>query len=183
MVASSGHIDSSLNGLRTVRGPALTGSFYHELYEVAGNLMKRERPDCSLQSTILVHDAYMALRNQRNLQASDRPRLLAAAAKIMRRTLVDCARARRRQKRGGDKTREVMPPAIIDDADTIDVLELHEALDALKKRCEVSASIVEMKFFGGMTHAEIAEVTGLCERTVGDKWRFARTWLYRVMNP
>jgi hypothetical protein len=69
----------------------------------------------------------MALRQQRNLQGSDRPRLLAAAAKIMRRTLVDCARARRRQKRGGDKTREIMPPAIIDDSDTIDALSKNDA--------------------------------------------------------
>jgi RNA polymerase sigma factor (TIGR02999 family) len=183
MAALARNIDSRLNAPATSSAPALTGSFYGELYEVAGSLMKRERPDCSLQSTILVHDAYMALRRQRNLQASDRPRLLAAAAKIMRRTLVDCARGRRRQKRGGDKTREVMPPAIIDDADTIDVLELNEALDALKRRCELTASIVEMKFFGGMTHAEIAEATGLCERTVGERWRFARTWLYDVMNP
>jgi RNA polymerase sigma factor (TIGR02999 family) len=183
MLARSCDGSSSWSAPSAAAGPSLTASFYGELYQVAGQLMKRERPDCSLQSTILVHDAYMALRQQRNLQGSDRPRLLAAAAKIMRRTLVDCARARRRQKRGGDKTREIMPPAIIDDSDTIDVLELHEALDALKKRCGSTAAIVEMKFFGGMTHAEIAEVTGLCERTVGDKWRFARVWLYRVMNP
>lgn len=163
--------------------PALTRSFYGELYEVAGKLMNRERPGCLLESTILVHDAYMVLRRQRNLQASDRPVLLAAAAKIMRRILVDNARAQLRQKRGGNKTREHLPPSLIDDANTVDVLELHEALSALKLRCESTASIVEMRFFGGMTHAEIAQVTGLSERTVGERWRFAKTWLYRVLNP
>lgn len=76
-----------------------------------------------------------------------------------------------------------MPPSLSDEAKTIDVLELHEALDTLKDRCQTTASIVEMRFFGGMSHAEIAQVTGLSERTVGERWRFAKTWLYRAMNP
>jgi RNA polymerase sigma-70 factor, ECF subfamily len=160
----------------------LTESLYGELHEVAVKLMRRERPDSSLQSTILVHDAFLALRRQRNLQSSERCRLLAAAAQIMRRQLVDSARARRRQKRGGSRLRESLPPTLTVDANEIDVLELHDALKVLKSRHETTANIVEMKFFGGMTHAEIAEVTGLSERTIGEKWRCAKAWLYRAMN-
>jgi RNA polymerase sigma-70 factor, ECF subfamily len=144
--------------------------------------MRRERPDCPLQSTILVHDAYMALDRQRNLQGSDRSTLLAASARIMRRLLVDCARGRRRQKRGGEKVINFLPPDAADDATPIDALELHEAIEALKAHSAVSADIVELKFFGGMSHAEIAQVTGLCERTIGEKWRFARAWLFRSMS-
>jgi RNA polymerase sigma factor (TIGR02999 family) len=161
---------------------ALTGSLYGELYEVADKLMRRERLDCSLQSTMLVHDAYMVLRRQRNLLARSRPELLAASAKIMRRLLVDHARARVRLKRGGKKPKETLPSAIPDDANSIDMLKLHEALDALSRRCDTTARIVEMRFFGGMTHAEIAQVIGLSERTIGEKWRFAKAWLYRAMS-
>jgi RNA polymerase sigma factor (TIGR02999 family) len=159
----------------------LTPSFYGELHEIAGKLMQRERPDCPLQPTILAHDAFMTLRRQRNLRTSQRPVLLAAAAQVMRRQLVDCARAQRRQKRGGTCSTESLPPTLPDGVKSVDVLELHDALEALKARHETTASIVEMKFFGGMTHAEIAEVTGLSERTVVERWRLAKAWLYRAM--
>jgi DNA-directed RNA polymerase specialized sigma24 family protein len=76
-----------------------------------------------------------------------------------------------------------LPSSVADDAKNIDVLELHDALDALKEHCAMTSSIVEMRFFGGMTHAEIAQVLGLSERTIGEKWRFAKVWLYRAMNP
>jgi RNA polymerase sigma factor (TIGR02999 family) len=160
----------------------LTGSLYGELYEVADKLMRRERLDCSLQSTMLVHDAFMVLRRQRNLPVTNRPVLLAASAKIMRRLLVDHARARVRLKRGGKNHKESLPSALPDDANSIDVLKLHEALDALSKQCDTTARIVEMRFFGGMTHAEITSVLGLSQRTIGNKWRFAKVWLYRAMS-
>jgi RNA polymerase sigma factor (TIGR02999 family) len=145
--------------------------------------MRWERAGCSLQSTILVHDAFMALARQRNLQASDRSSLLAAAAQTMRRLLIDNARAGQRQKRGGNDFIVSLPPSLADDARRIDERELHDALNALKEHCETTARIVEMRFFSGMTHAEIALVTGLSERTIGEKWRFAKVWLYRAMNP
>jgi RNA polymerase sigma factor (TIGR02999 family) len=167
---------------RTASKPDLTPNLYGELYEIAASLMRREPRNCSLQSTILVHDAYMALSRQRNLQDSERPALLAAAAQIMRRLLIDRARARQRQKRGGKKVRETLPDSLADDAKTTDVLELHQALEALSGKCATTARIVEMRFFGGMTHAEIAEVLGLSERTIGERWRFAKAWLCRAMQ-
>ena len=183
MTAPTRQSDSGLKAPDTAPGPALTRSFYADLREVAGNLMRWERPGCSLQSTILVHDAFMALARQRNLQTSDRPALLAAAAQTMRRLLVDNARAGRRHKRGGKDVIGSLPTSLADDAKNIDVRELHDALNALKEHCETTTRIVEMRFFSGMTHAEIAQVTGLSERTIGEKWRFAKAWLYRAMNP
>ncbi len=161
----------------------LSANFAAELHDIASNLMRREPPDCSIQSTILVHDAYLKIQQQLNLRSADRAELLAAAAKIMRRLLVDHARRRRRLKRGGKNSRKRLPDSVVDDANPFDVVELHDALEDLRQRCEVTADIVEKKFFGGMTHEEIAEVTGLSERTVGEKWRFAKAWLYRSMTP
>lgn len=161
----------------------LSANFAAQLHEIASHLMRREPPDCTLQSTILVHDAFLTLQRQLNLRTADRPVLLAAAARTMRRLLVDHGRSRRRLKRGGRRSRETLPDSLADAANPIDVLELHDALEGLQQRCPVTADIVEKKFFGGMTHEEIAEVTGLSERTIGEKWRFAKAWLYRVLTP
>ncbi len=183
MTAPNRLSDSGLKAPDTASGPALTRSFYADLHQVASNFMRWERPGCSLQSTILVHDAFMALARQRNLQTSDRSSLLAAAAQTMRRLLIDNARAGQRHKRGGKDVIGSLPPALTDDAKSFDVSELHDALNALREQCETTARIVELRFFSGMTHAEIAQVTGLCERTICEKWRFAKAWLYRAMNP
>jgi RNA polymerase sigma factor (TIGR02999 family) len=153
------------------------------LYEIAGGLTRRERKDCSLQPTMLVHDAFLALGRQRNLRGSTRPTLLAAAAQFMRRLLIDRARARRRIKRGGEKSREALPTTLADVAKNNEALEVHDAIDALRRHCEMTARIVELRFFGGMSHAEIAAATGISERTIGEKWRFAKAWLHRAMNP
>ena len=182
MSALSRKSDSGPEASSPASKPDLTPSFYGELYEIAANLMRREPSNCSLQSTILVHDAYLTLSRQRNLQASERPALLAAAAQIMRRLLVDRARARQRHKRGGKKIRETLPDSLAADAKNTDVLELHQALEALSEKCETTGKIVEMRFFGGMTHSEIAQVMGLSERTIGEKWRFAKAWLYRAIQ-
>ena len=181
-MASSPQSDLLPGATETVCQPALTPSLYAELYEIAANLMRREPSESSLQSTMLVHDAFMALCRQRNLQGSEQSALLAAAAQIMRRLLIDRARARQRHKRGGKKGRESLPDFLADDAKAAEVLELHEALETLKAKCETTAQVVEMRFFGGMTHAEIAQVMRLSERTIGEKWRFAKAWLYRAMN-
>ena len=182
MTAKSRKNDTGLEASGTASKSDLTPSLYGELYEIAAGLMRREASNCSLQSTILVHDAYLALSRQRNLQDSERPALMAAAAQIMRRLLIDRARGRQRQKRGGKKVRETLPDSLADDAKTTDVLELHQALEALGGKCATTARIVEMKFFGGMTYPEIAEVLGLSERTIGEKWRFAKAWLGRAMQ-
>jgi RNA polymerase sigma factor (TIGR02999 family) len=183
MSAPNGQRESGRESPDTGAGQDLTGSLYADLHEVAGNLMKRERPGCSLQPTILAHDAYLTLARQRNLRGCNRAALLAAATTIMRRLLVDSARMRRRLKRGAGKIENSLPALLTDDANTSDALEIHEAVDALRRHCKTTARIVELRFFHGMTHAEIAEVTGLCQRTVGEKWRFAKAWLQRAMNP
>ena len=161
----------------------LTENFARQLHAIASELMLHEPPDCSIQSTMLVHDAFLKLQRQSNLQEADRPALLAAAAKIMRRLLVDHGRKRARLKRGGKNAKKNLPRVIADDANPFDIVELHDAIEVLRNHSEVSADIVEKKFFGGMTHAEIAQVVGLSERTVGEKWRFAKAWLYRSMTP
>lgn len=186
---ANSHLGSVRSSLEARNGEAhsasdkLTQCFYAQLYRIAASLMRREPPDCSLQATILVHDAYMALEKQRNVREAGLPVKLAAAAKTMRRILIDHARSARRQKRGGKYSKKLLPPEVADVANPVDRLELTEAIAALREQCPQSADIVEMKFFGGMSHEEIGQVVGLSERTVGDRWRFAKRWLYRAMTP
>jgi len=159
----------------------LSETLYSELHIIATNMMRNERPGVSLQTTMLVHDAYLKLIGQRELDFRQRSTVLAAAANTMRRLLVDHARKRNRIKRGGGKKKFPLRVSITDDARPFDILELDESLAKLEAISPQAAAVVEMKFFVGMTHEEIAKHLDCSSRTIDHKWSFAKAWLYREM--
>jgi RNA polymerase sigma factor (TIGR02999 family) len=156
---------------------------YDELRALAASLMRRERPGHTLQPTALVHEAYLRLLGQRQLDFSDRLRVLGAAARIMRRVLVDHARGRGRRKRGGGRvcltlSEDVACTPAVD----VDLLALDEALTRLRAACAQDHEIVELRFFGGLSLDEIAALLGISERTVRRRFVFARAWLFRELG-
>lgn len=158
-------------------------SVYAELHEIAERALRRESPGHSLQPTLLVNDAYLRLLEQRNISLADRSLVMAAGATIIRRLLVDYARKRKSQKRGGKQGRgNQLHVSIADNANHLDVLELNDALEALGKQRSRAAQVVELKFFGGLTSEEVGEHIGVSLRTVKSDWRFAKAWLYRELS-
>jgi RNA polymerase sigma-70 factor, ECF subfamily len=156
----------------------LLPAVYDELRARAANYLKRERVSHTLQPTALVHEAYMRLVNYEKVDWQCRAHFFATASEAMRRILVDHARTRRRGKRGGGAVQvtldEMVGPLEVQD---YDVLALHEALERLAELDERQAKIVELRFFGGLSNHEIAEVLHLSERTVRADWVHARAWL------
>ena len=156
---------------------------YDELRRLAAAYLHRERRDHTLQPTALVHEAYLRLVDQRQVNWKNRAQFVGLAAVMMRRVLVNHARDRVAGKRGGD-----MQKVPLSDADEptkpqeVDVIVLHEALEQLCAVDERKSRIVELKFFGGLTTNEIAEVLQLSTATVERDWSFARAWLYDVMG-
>jgi RNA polymerase sigma factor (TIGR02999 family) len=132
---------------------------------------------------MLVHDAYMKLREQRNIDPADRSQMMAAGATIIRRLLVDYARARKAQKRGGSEDRQIpLHISVADSASQIDILELNDALETLARKNVRAAQVVELKFFGRLSGDEIAEQLGVSLRTINNDWRFAKAWLYHELG-
>lgn len=151
---------------------------YRELKAIAGKLMRGERRGGTLETTVLVHEAYFRLAELDRLHWKDRAHFFAMSARVMRRVLVDEARYRHRDKRGGG----AMTISIDDLGDTPgrfepEILALEEALGALKEHDPERAEIVELRFFGGLDRREIAEVMALSTATVTRRWRSARAWL------
>jgi RNA polymerase sigma factor (TIGR02999 family) len=144
--------------------------------------MRHERPDHTLQPTALVHEAYLRLIDQRQLPGESRAHFFGVAANVMRRLLIDLARARRADKRGG---RDVKVP--LDDAPALAagdpeyLLEIEEALGRLALLDARQARIVELRFYGGLSVEEAAEVMGIAPRTIDREWRIARGWLRRQL--
>jgi RNA polymerase sigma factor (TIGR02999 family) len=158
-------------------------SVYEQLHRLAQGALARESPGHSLQPTMLVNDAYVKLLEQRNVDPADRSRVMAAGATIIRRLLVDYARTRKAQKRGGPDGRGIpLHISVADSANLLDVLELNDALEALGDENERAAQVVELKFFGGLSGDEIAERLDVSLRTVNNDWRFAKAWLYRALG-
>ena len=154
-------------------------SIYEQLHQVAEKALQREKPGHSLQPTLLVNDAYIRLLDQKNVDSSDRSAVMAAGAVIIRRLLVDYARKRKSQKRGGAKGRgNRLHLSIADDANQIDVLELNDALETLGVQRARAAQVVELKFFGGLKVDEIAEIIGVAPITVKREWQRAKAWLF-----
>jgi RNA polymerase sigma factor (TIGR02999 family) len=155
---------------------------YDELRRIAGAYMRRERPDHTLQPTALVHEAYLRLVDQRRMDWNSRAQFVGLAAVMMRRILVNHARDRAAAKRGADAPR--VPLTVAGGAlqgPGLDVLALHEALDRLSAADARKGRIVELKFFGGLTTDEVAEVLAVSAATVEREWSFARAWLYDAM--
>jgi RNA polymerase sigma-70 factor, ECF subfamily len=160
----------------------LLGIVYAELHMIAGRHMRRERPDHTLQPTALVHEAYLRLLGGAGLSADNRVHFLRTASSAMRRVLVDHARARNAQKRGGAVHVTLDDSVAGRDAPIIDMLVLDDALARLGAAEPRWAQVVELKFFGGLDIPEIATTLGLSPATVKRDWQFARAWLARALD-
>jgi RNA polymerase sigma factor (TIGR02999 family) len=157
---------------------------YDELRKLAAQRLTRENPGQTLQATALVHEAYLRLVDRENAQRWDsRGHFFAAAAKAMRRILVEQARRKGRLKRGGDHERmaleELQLPA---HGPTDDMLALDEALTRLAEKHPEKAELVKLRYFTGMTVAEAAQALGISTTTADRYWTYARAWLYRELS-
>ncbi len=156
---------------------------YRELHGIAERHLVHERADHTLQPTALVHEAFLRLQSLRDIKWQSRAHFFAAASRMIRRVLVDHARTRKRKKRGGDVDRiELTNDWAEAPADNVDVLALNEALDTLAKMDERQSRIVELRFFGGLSLTEIADVFGLSTRTIKTEWSSAKAWLYHQLT-
>jgi RNA polymerase sigma-70 factor (ECF subfamily) len=145
--------------------------------------MRGERAGHSLQATALVNEAYVRLVDARKVRWQDRTHFLAMSARLMRRVLVDCARARGYQKRGGGAQRVTLVDALGgSDERPHDVVALDDALEALAALDERKSRVVELRFFGGLSVEETAEVLGISVETVMRDWKFAKLWLRRELR-
>lgn len=151
---------------------------YPDLHKLAAKLLRGERPGHTLQPTALVNEVYVRLVGNRDVDLRDRSHFFAVAARVMRRILVDYARARNAAKRGGGVSPEMLdaPPLMSNDQSEL-VLAVHECLERLSRLDERQAQVVEMRFFGGLSYDEIAIVLGISTRTVKRDWLVARAWL------
>ncbi len=154
-----------------------------ELHSLARNLMRGERPGHTLQPTALVNEAWLRLMGAEAPLAEDRRHFLRLAARAMRRVLVDHARARSRDKRGGGRTHVQLDDAWEEwQKDSVDVLELEEVLRGLDEQDPELARVVELRFFTGLTLSETAAVLGTTEEGVRWSWKLARAWLRRELE-
>jgi RNA polymerase sigma factor (TIGR02999 family) len=180
-------VDSSQPGLRPPeRGETpefLVALLYKELRRLAAGCLRRERPNHTLQPTALVNEAFLRLAAQSQPEWNDRVRFLAVASHLMREVLIDYARTRNRAKRGGG-----LAPICIEDAGQIaaagevDLLALDEALDGLERIDSQQRRIVELRYFGGLSIEETAQVLGISPATVKRDWRMAKSWLHRELS-
>lgn len=156
---------------------------YDELRALANHHMRGEGAAHTLQATALVHEVYMRLIDHERMTWQGRTHFLAMAATTLRRVLIDHARSKRRQKRGGDRQR--VPITQIDepgDNSDADPFEVSEALDKLASVSERQARVVELRFFAGLSVQEVASIIGVSPDTVKLDWRIARAWLNRELR-
>jgi RNA polymerase sigma factor (TIGR02999 family) len=156
---------------------------YDELRRLAQGYLRRERPDHTLQATALVHEAYLKLVDQKRVDWKNHAHFCGVAAQLMRRVLMEYARAQKAEKRGGgmeklylDETRELaqeQPP---------DLIALDDALQSFATTFPRESRVVELKFFGGLDAREIAEVLNVSTKTVLRDWNFAKLWLCRELS-
>jgi RNA polymerase sigma factor (TIGR02999 family) len=152
---------------------------YEELRRIAQHHLRQERPDHTLQSTALVHEAYLRLMKQSPAQIDNHAHFLAVASQLMRQILVDHARKHRAAKRGGGLKLELSEAMGLQKAPNVDLLALDNALNQLAKLDPQQSRIVEMRFFGGLSIEDIAEIAGVSPTTVKREWATARAWLRR----
>lgn len=155
---------------------------YDHLRQIAGELMNGERRDHTLQPTALVNEAYLKIVELRRIRYRDRKHFYAVAARMMRRILVDHARARGARKRDGGERVVLDISSHLADSPTADILDLDEALLRLEEMEPEKAKVVELKFFGGLTNDELAELIGCSEKTVRRHWKVAKLWLFRELS-
>lgn len=156
---------------------------YGELRRIAEGALRGERAGHTLQATALVHEAYLRLVGTERMAFEGRAHFLAAGAQAIRRVLIDHARGRGREKRGGDWRRVALDAGATPEAGRwVDVVDLHEALERLAAVSERQSRLVELRFFGGLTNEEAAHVLGVSVRTVNGDWAMARAWLRRELG-
>jgi RNA polymerase sigma factor (TIGR02999 family) len=156
---------------------------HERLHRLAASYMRRERPDHTLQATALVNEAYLRLVSQKGTGWQDRAHFFGIAARLMRRILVDHARARQAGKRGGRVEKLSLDEALdFSPARSRELIELDDALESLGRLDPQQARVVELRFFGGLTVEETAEVLGISPRTVKRDWRVARAWLHGELS-
>jgi RNA polymerase sigma-70 factor (ECF subfamily) len=152
---------------------------YSELRQMAARYMRRERADHTLQTTALVHEAYLKLVEQRSASWQNRAHFFAVAAKVMRHILVDHARANMREKRGGGQpVLQLDEGLVFSPESSSELLEVDEALHRLAEMDPRQGKIVELRFFGGLTVDETAAVLGISAKTVKRDWSVAKAWLH-----
>lgn len=162
----------------------LSETLYGELRAIAANRLRREVPNHTLQATALVNEVYLRLVDQRRSDWRDRSHFLAIAAGLMRRILVDHARAKRAQKRGGGLGRVTLgePAGSSNDVSMAGLVDLDDALNALARHDPRAAEIVQLRYFGGLSDVEVAEQVGISDRMVRKEWVWAREWLRRRLG-
>ena len=161
----------------------LTPLIYEELRRLAHHQMGGQRPDHTLQTTALVNEAYLRLVDWKNVEWQNRAHFFGVASQIMRRILVDYARAQHRAKRGGEALQVSLSQAAgLPVARVTDVVALDEALAALETLSARQSRVVELRYFGGLSLEETAEVLNVSVGTVRRDWSLARAWLYRELT-
>ena len=156
---------------------------YDELRRQAARYLRRERLGHTLQTTALIHEAYIRLVDQRNVRWQNRAHFFGIAAQLMRRILVDHARSKGRAKRGGSDVRVSLDDAtVVTKGQDLDVVALDEALERLAGIDQQQAKIVELRFFSGLTVEETAEVLSISPATVKRDWSMAKAWLHREIT-
>lgn len=156
---------------------------YDELRRQAARYLRREQAGHTLQTTALIHEAYVRLVDQRNMQWQNRAHFFGIAAQMMRRILVDHARSKKRVKRGGSEIRVSLDDVnVAAKGQDLDVVALDEALDRLAQIDEQQSRVVELRFFSGLSVEETAEVMGISKSTVKRDWSMAKAWLHRELS-
>lgn len=144
--------------------------------------MRRERPGHTLQATALVNEAYIRLAGVQGIEWKDRAHFIGIAARIMRQVLLQHARSHNANKRGGSQRKVPLDEVMVGtDEAARDIIALNDALDALTRLDERKSRILELRYFGGLTASEIAEVMGLSEATIGREMKFAYAWLHQAV--
>ena len=161
----------------------LTPLVYDELRRIARNFFDRERPDHTLEPTALVNEAFMRLVDAADVEWQNRAHFLGVAAQLMRRVLIDHARGRQAAKRpAGSARRTAVEVDLIPQARELDLIALDDALSELGRFNPEGCRVLELRCFGGLNHAEIAEVLGVAPTTVKRRWKAAKLWLRRELG-
>ena len=159
---------------------------YDELRYLAYKYMQNERADHTLQPTALVHEAYVRLVDTKNPNWESRTHFFGFASRVMRQVLIEHARRKNAKKRQGGLQKVVLDETVsfpsLDGRDELDLLEINNAIEALGEIDKRQAEIVELRFFGGLTYEETAEVLGVSSRTIQREWTMAKAWLYRYLK-
>jgi RNA polymerase sigma factor (TIGR02999 family) len=186
MITTPGEVSQLLE--RIVEGDRSAESrlfdlLYNDLRRLAAYQLRRERSDHTLQPTALVHEVYVKIFRQSPPEARSRAHFIALAAQVMRRYLVDHARTKKTDTRGGDPQMIPLEHAFIyDERRSDEFLAVHEALERLREWAPRQSQIVEMRYFGGMSEEEIAEYLKVSSRTVKRDWAMARAWLHAELS-